>query len=123
MSTHFDPEDFIKFANTLHKLKTPFVEALCRTIIGRCYYSAFLISREKLIVEYRHIYLRSIREKVHQEVIDKFNELEPFIGQKLDDLRELRIEADYYCNVILNDKAALRALTIAQRVITRLQTL
>lgn len=88
----FDPKKFINTAEHLSSLNND--EETVRSMIGRAYYAAFGIARDKLKIH--------DKEKVHKKVIDKllnssdrnYNEA----GKSLESLRKSRVSADYDYN-------------------------
>lgn len=90
----FNPRKFLELGKRLLQ-DTKYVEdSRVRTAVGRFYYAAFLVALQKLQSEGIPIQDNS---KIHKEVIDTYmeNGLSP-IGDLLDQLRELRVDADYH---------------------------
>ena len=78
-------------------------DAKIRTSIGRCYYAAFLVAWKKMV---RSGVRFDNKTKIHQEVKDAYMD-KGFtdIGNKLDQLRELRRRADYEleAEIVMNE--------------------
>ncbi len=68
-------------------------DAKIRTAIGRCYYATFLVAWKKMVragIGFKD------KTRIHQEVKDAYMDRGyTDIGNKLDQLRELRRRADY----------------------------
>jgi hypothetical protein len=80
----FDPLLFLTLARLL---ATTAEERHIRTAVGRAYYTAFLIARDKLGVV--------VQKDVHTEVIRALRGRNRAWADKLDSLRRLRLAADY----------------------------
>ena len=80
-------------------------EANIRSGISRYYYSGFGIARMYLIYdmnEYEFINRNDIHQRVCKRLMDSDDDTEASVGEKLDDLRQLRNEADYDWNLDWN---------------------
>lgn len=82
----FDPRVFFLVAKSLGSGSPD--EAALRTAVGRSYYAAFLVARDKLG-------LTSERDRVHYKVESALKRLNLAQGQKLGQLKRHRVEADY----------------------------
>jgi len=95
----FDWTDFFKLGKNLHQdsTKSKIRDAVLRTVISRCYYSAFCNAREFLIKKENINFEKD--KNVHWEVINKFrnhkNKIRKEIGYNLDRLIHSRQSADY----------------------------
>ena len=95
----FDWTDFFKLGKDLHQdsTKSKIRNAVLRTIISRCYYSAFCNAREFLI-EKENINFKKDKN-VHWEVINNFrrhnDKIRRIIGNNLDRFIQSRQSADY----------------------------
>lgn len=87
MIQKFDPRDFLEFAKEIYKKETNHKEAMLRTALGRCYYSAFLICRERLNLS---------SSAKHKEVYNKVKGMDRTLGKELTYLFIYRVGADYY---------------------------
>ena len=93
----FDPLDFSSLARTLAAGTTS--EAVYRTAVGRLYYSLHLLARDRLGLTPTQ--LKKIMKKMkkggsHKAVVHAVTTRDMATGGKLDRLRVLRIEADYF---------------------------
>lgn len=81
-----NPKDFLQ---TAQQLASATDEASLRTAVGRAYYAAFLVARDKLG-------LTNMRKQVHLKVEQQLKRQRKFaVAGKLHRLKELRHEADY----------------------------
>ncbi len=69
-----------------------FKESMFRAIMSRLYYAAFYVVSNKLGIK---ISIREFKETIHSAVVRLLKQRNKFLGETLDDLRELRIYADY----------------------------
>ena len=95
-------------------------QSFLRTAIGRTYYAAFLLTREKLTG--MGITLRQ-DEKIHKEVIEKLKERDSFSADLLDDLREERIKADYYLYESFKYEQGISCARISELIINKVRNL
>jgi len=94
MERVYDPRRFLDLANDLLNDGDYERESRARTAIGRAYYAAFLIARQKLREKGVRIPESS---EIHRIVIQTFMEKGlSMIGNPLDQLREKRVDADYH---------------------------
>ena len=86
----FDPRDFCSIAEQVAQFGT---ESAFRTAVGRSYYAAFLVAREKTGIR-----TRKGRKSVHQRIIEDIRNRKGYkpIGDQLSTLYWLRIVADYH---------------------------
>jgi hypothetical protein len=115
--THsFPPRRFHTLASKLLADSDPDYDHDCkaRTALGRFYYAAMLVAFQKLNQEGIPITNSS---KIHEDVIRAFNEQNPTIGGLLDQLREKRVEADYYMNSQITLALARKYDLMAERTI------
>lgn len=93
----FDPLRFLSLGRRLASNAT--AEEEWRTSVGRAYYALFLFTRDRprvqALLQTRRI--KKIRKKRgwHAAVIASLREISRSLGDKLDSLRKLRVEADY----------------------------
>lgn len=95
-ASRFDPSDFLSFAQSLSAAKAS--EAQLRTCVGRAYYAAFLTARERPKIDAAVRALpKRIRKKLgyHRTVVTALRKIDSGMGNQLDDLRKLRLLADY----------------------------
>jgi hypothetical protein len=89
----FNPKKFLELGKTLLRDSHYDEDCRVRTVFGRLYYAAFLVALKRL--ERAGIRIQD-NSKVHQEVIDAYmDNYFTEIGNKLDQLREMRRAADY----------------------------
>ena len=88
----FDPERFLALASRL--VQRGGEEEDYRCAVSRAYYACFLTARDKLL-ENDGTRMRA-SESMHRAVIDAIPDAR--VSRRLDALRELRIQADYYTN-------------------------
>ena len=110
----FDPVDFYRFASWLYAKKadnTP--TELCRVIIGRAYYAAFLAAREAAKVQGSGV-------GIHREVIAHWLQRDKKISNSLRNLKERREQADYMLNIKLGDLEAGESLRLCRNILLEL---
>lgn len=94
MERSYDPRGFFRLANRLMRDGEYQRESRIRTAIGRFYYAAFLLALTKLQQEGIQV---SDDAKIHKAVIQKYMDMgRSSIGNRLDQLRERRVDADYH---------------------------
>lgn len=123
-AARFQPSDFLSFAQSLSVAKAP--EAQLRTCVGRAYYAAFLTARERPQVqaEVRALPKRK-RKKLgsHERVILALRRIDTAAGNQLDDLRKLRILADYKLRVGNWPAKWAKAELLAAHLVPKLSTI
>ena len=128
----FDPRQFLELADDL-SAPVGTTEAALRTSVGRAYYAAFLVARDRLgaipLLSPEDLY---DRPDVHGKVVQTVKGKKSGLGDKLNKLRRLRQQADY---VLSSDDSGYRpeyanwaknssdARTIAKSIITHLVNL
>jgi len=110
----FDPIEYYRLAQTWNAVQNA-PEALMRSVVSRAYYAAFLSARAAA----------SLGRGTHQEIIDHYN-LRPgavnrAIGNGLNQLHELRKQADYDVSPPFPTPYAARALHLSKAVLKLLQ--
>ena len=98
----FNPNDFFDFArNLLRRGGIHQNEALCRSVISRVYYAAFLEAREK-IDTINNSFLNHTQYDMHRQVINvlrrRFRAQDASLSDDLFELKTYRIDADYHFN-------------------------
>ena len=99
----FNPKKFLDLGKDLLADRDYDEDCRVRTAMGRIYYAAFLMALKRLQRE--GIEIRD-KTKIHQEVIDAYMDSGfTNIGDKLDQLRERRVDADYHmmAELVLNE--------------------
>lgn len=98
----FHPEDYLKFAKSL--LENEYLEknpALCRSVVSRSYYAAFLTAREQIDkidgekIKYFDVSGRK-RYDIHKQVKEILGYADNGVSRLLKSLRDWRNDADYY---------------------------
>lgn len=122
----FNPEDFLTCAKNLSSQAND--EKIARTCIGRAYFAAHLIAREK-IRRYFPNELQNLKRKgdEHRFVRDKLVERKhPDIKNKLVELAKKRGRADYnlahYQSLTDQQKEVSKAIQLCENVISLLST-
>lgn len=117
------PDDFLSIAQELINVQTEFQEALCRTVIGRTYYSSFLLSKAFCINQGQIQLLEYDREghptpgKIHSAVRDALKEIKFFgLSDQLFSLSEDRVIADYNLNETISISSAEDAIDLASEI-------
>lgn len=91
----FDPKDLLNFVEKIRGKSELQDEAGIRTAINRSYFSSML--KAKLHLENKgEIFLED--EEIHKNVIEKIKEKDNFMGDKLNNLHDLRMQADFDLN-------------------------
>jgi hypothetical protein len=98
----FDPAGSLQVARDLDASATS--EAEWRTVVGRAYYAVFITARDRLFpspVPPRSIRRRGSRGRsalipIHQAVLNEVARRSTAVGSQLQQLHDLRIEADYH---------------------------
>ena len=86
-------------------------EAILRTGIGRCYYTAFLKGRDYLGLS------GTFKKDIHKVVLEELKQKGMWgVASDLFDLKQLRIKADYYPNEIVNNAMFLSALALVNNL-------
>jgi len=123
-ASRFNPSDFLSFAQSLSTAKAS--EAQLRTCVGRAYYAAFLTARGRPKVEAEVRALpRRIRKRsgFHGRVIVAVRKIDSGMGNQLDDLRKLRVVADYELEAKRWPSRWKKASFLAARLVPKLSTL
>lgn len=116
----FDPILFLELAEKLLRDSSYDERSRVRTVIGRSYYSAFLLTKKRLEEKGARI---SDDKKVHQEVISKAAQLNNMIGNHLFTLRDFRNRADYDLDSAVSKDTAQKCLTLSRLVSRNLKLL
>lgn len=90
----FDPNEFFITARAL--ASEDHSEACLRSAVGRAYYAAFLVARERVQALRPGALRRSTKRGWHQAVIAELKSIDRTAGDQLDSVRKLRVSADYY---------------------------
>ena len=116
----FNPEGFLNVCNHAITNEGCQSEEFYRTVIGRAYYAAFLVAREKLIslgdLKENELKKRSI----HWLVINKYGlRRESTIKSQLTSLKKERQKADYNLENTINFIKARNCLELSNRIIDK----
>lgn len=115
MVTPYDPRGFFNLADRLLTDGEYQREGRIRTAIGRFYYSTFLLARKKLQDKGIRV---TDNAKIHKAVIEKYIEIGlSSIGNRLDQLRERRVDADYYMHSRITVNLGKECARLAEYVI------
>lgn len=115
----FDWSDYHVVAATLSKNTD---EASQRSSISRAYYCAYHLALNHL--SEHHNFQYSEGKPAHDQVWREFNNKGLSyreIWNKGDQLKKLRVDADYRAGAVVNRNTAATALNLAERIIERLQ--
>jgi hypothetical protein len=112
----FNPIEFFDLASELNQ-RTDHSSAIARTVVGRAYYGAFLFARETAGITVA-------TQDSHQRTADYYlGKRRTGIGNRLNDLRTKRNDADYELKKSVGRREAGEALKIAKRIIDDLKAL
>lgn len=115
MATLYDPKGFLSLANRLLTDGEYRREGRIRTAMGRFYYAAFLLARKKLQEKGIRV---DDEAKIHRVVIEKYMEIGlSSIGNRLDQLREKRVDADYHMQSRITANIGRKCAKLAEYVI------
>jgi len=116
----FPPRRFKSLASKLLADSDPAYDSDCkaRTAMGRFYYAALLIAHQKLNQQGISI---PNSPTIHKDVITAFNEQNPTIGSMLDQLREKRVDADYFMTAQVNINIVKKYELMTERVIALIE--
>lgn len=88
----FDPEKLLNFVELIRRKSELQTEAGVRTALNRSYFSVMLKAKTRLESSGT---IFSDNEEIHQEVVEKIKEKNSKLGDKLNNLLEYRIKADF----------------------------
>lgn len=111
----FNPKKFLDLGRKLLMDPDYDEDSKLRTAMGRIYYAAFLVAQRRLVREGIKIQEPS---KIHQEVISAYMQ-NGFteIGNNLDELRDVRVDADYIMTAQLAQNQCKRYAQMSGRTI------
>jgi len=115
----FDSSRFLEVANKLLADNTYRNEPGWRTAIGRAYYAAFLAAKKKL--EQRGCSFLNV-DRIHQEVIQELMSRRSDTANKLNTLREKRVDSDYRMDAVINQGLGQKCAKLSQLVIDDLRS-
>lgn len=106
---------FYEFASDLFSSSKEEEEAKLRTVISRAYYGAFLACRDKAGIT-------TTGPNVHQLTAEHYSvKVSSAMGNRLDDLRSRRNDADYDTKSAYGRKKAGEALVYAKKLLDDLE--
>jgi len=115
MERIYDPTKFLELANSLLLDGDYERDSRARTAIGRLYYAAFLLGWQKLSEKGISIPESS---EIHKLVITMYNDKGlSSIGNRLDQLRESRVDADYHMRTNVTIELGKKCSKLAQYTI------
>jgi len=117
----FDPSEFYKISKHLYE-NFDNNEALLRTIIGRAYYSVYLVCREWLRNNFNIDVNKEARKRgvsVHSTLIELIYEKrrEGYFIDFIRELKEKRESSDYELKIHITKEDAEKALYLAESVL------
>jgi uncharacterized protein (UPF0332 family) len=119
LTNTFDPAIFLNIAKYLRNDRQYNDEGRWRTSIGRAYYAAFLIAFSFL--KNQGIEIKEISE-IHKDVIEKIgDEGYTKTKNKLDQLRKLRVEADYRLEETIGEHQCNISINLSEIIINELK--
>ncbi len=89
----FDAREFLEFAKEVASSPRA-SEARLRTSVGRAYYAVFLVARDRMMV-IGGLGPMDTRQDIHRAVVGWVKEKKSSLGNQLDALKRLRLQADY----------------------------
>jgi len=111
----FNPRKFLDIGKRLLEDRGYDEDGRVRTAMGRFYYAAFLVAFQKLQSQSIPIQDNS---KIHKEVIDIYMDKGfSSIGDLLDQLREMRVDADYHMMAEMRLGTCRRYASLSERAI------
>lgn len=115
----FNPEIFLDVAKRIKENNELDEQGKLRTVIGRAYYAAFLTTREYLK---RYKGKTFDKERQHQDVLDALDDLDKYdIKNWLDSLRDNRVNADYYLNILLDMELCEKSIILSEEIINSIE--
>lgn len=111
---YFNPQEFLELAERLTNDSRYGLTSRTRTAIGRAYYAAFLLTKKRL--EELGMSFRDV-DRLHQQVITGLNEKNSGLANRLNTLREHRVDADYEMRASMDINLAKKCVSISQYVI------
>ena len=122
---NFNPTHFLTLAEQLVQDGSLASEARARTAVGRAYYSAYLVSRERLKRNHSQLLTRistNIQASDHIKVQLALKDLGKHdIAATLADIFTLRKNSDYDLHLRITDAQASRSIRQGRRVIQRVR--
>jgi uncharacterized protein (UPF0332 family) len=110
----FDPVEFFQLAEEIYANNTS--QAAKRAVIGRSYYAAFLTARNKAGIP-------SKTQDGHLRVIQYYQSKDAasaVVGNQLNDLRKMRTDADYDCEMEILSRHAGSCLSQSRSILKAL---
>lgn len=112
-----DPANFYFLASWLNRYhQDPPAPEVCRVIIGRAYYAAFLAARD---LGQR----KGTGVTIHSDVIKYYRVSDAYISNKLSDLKCLREQADYELTRKITTSDVATSLKGCREILKRLEVL
>jgi len=118
MSKRFDPRLFHNIAINLKNNKDIDQEGRYRTSVGRAYYAAFLITRNRLKLKGKSF----DKNKQHKDVREYLKVLnQEYLASQLKTLFDYRVKADYKLNERFNHDLCKKCIIISQEIINSIE--
>lgn len=118
--TPFEPRRFLELANILVNDKKYDEDCRSRTVVGRAYYGAFLVTRKKM--QDFGISLRDV-ERIHKKTIEALQKYDYGLSSKLETLFRHRVDADYKMEERIDLGRARSCLQLSEHIINRIDGL
>ena len=113
----FDPRIFLSIAEKLKESDDFDEVGKLRTAIGRAYFAAFLLAREKSGQKFND-------KRQHKEVREFYKIInKAFIANMLKTLADHRVDADYYLKKQIDKNICNKCLNISYKIITLVENL
>lgn len=87
----FNPNELLKFVKTIRRKQELQTDAGIRTAINRSYYSSMLTAKSRLEKQGEKF---SETDEIHKHIIEKIKAKNIHMGDKLNSLYKLRLQAD-----------------------------
>jgi len=120
VSRHFNPSNFLDFAEQILNDRDYDERSKIRTAIGRAYYASFLMVKKKL-EETGRSFLDV--DRIHRQVIEEAVNWNSQIANKLETLRSHRVDADYEMNANIAIDIARKCTRISRSILNSLPAL
>ncbi len=120
MRKKFNPQIYLEIAKYLKDNNDLNLEGRIRCAVGRAYYAAFLLIRNKLKQKGRFF----DKNRQHKEVREYLKILnQNFLANQLETLFNYRVSADYKLRAEFNDATCDKCLIISEEIINSIESL
>jgi uncharacterized protein (UPF0332 family) len=117
----FNWDDFLTLAERLVH-DTEATESTWRTVSSRAYYAAYhraLMTAAHLDQNLNASYMKH-EDLIVWYLLQTHNPLSQTIGQQLDTLKKMRVDADYHNQIPVNDRQAKFSIQVARKILKTL---